>query len=50
MKLIIDMRKRSTRKHDNCSDLVNFPFLLFSFIYILIQTFARNFQFFTDNI
>ena len=46
MKLIIDIRKRSTRKHGNCSDLVNFPFLLFYFIYILIQTFARNFQFF----
>ena len=29
MKLIINMRKRSTRKHDNCSDLVNFHFSYF---------------------
>ena len=32
MKLIINMRKRSTSKHDNCSDLVNFQFLLFYLI------------------
>ena len=30
MKIIINMRKRSTSKHDNCSDLVNFQFLLFN--------------------
>lgn len=34
MKLIINMRKRSTSKHDNCSDLVNFQFLLFYLICI----------------